>query len=424
MRTWQRRLLRRPVGVACVGMVCLFGAGWGSLSASSDSFPGTSTPGTSVSQTKAPAGSPIKVFVFVSENNPVLDAPWAFAGARAATDEINAAGGVNGHPVKLTTCNELGNPNAAVHCATQAASGGYAVAFSAGAEFGALEVPILQKAGIPFVTEPISGPELTNPDSFPIANFAMEFAAFGSAAKKAGVSGVFTTLTYSVAAALPLAKLVERGAVAVGFKDGGIVTVSPAAPDYSPTIQRLKDKGSAAVGMVVAPPGAVQAIRAASNVAFQTAWVVDGAPMDPHNMKLLGQLSDGAVVAEVVPPWDATSRYPSLATFNASMKRLSAAGVRGADNPGESAVASWLAIHGIGKVAATIQGSVTASAMTTALRHAHNVDIKGILQWSPGAPGPAAYPRTDNSTVFLAKVANGHNMLVGKVNMYQVLKLK
>lgn len=46
----------------------------------------------------------------------------AIPGAEAAVDDVNAAGGVRGHPVKLTVCDTHGDENNAAACAQQALS--------------------------------------------------------------------------------------------------------------------------------------------------------------------------------------------------------------------------------------------------------------------------------------------------------------
>jgi ABC-type branched-subunit amino acid transport system substrate-binding protein len=51
--------------------------------------------------------------------NPGYD---AIPGAQAAVADVNAAGGVRGHPVKLTVCDTHGNQNQAAACAQQALS--------------------------------------------------------------------------------------------------------------------------------------------------------------------------------------------------------------------------------------------------------------------------------------------------------------
>src|SRR4051794_35323168 len=84
-----------------------------------------------------------------------LDAPdFAFPEIKdvftVATDQVNKAGGINGHQINVTYCNDQGNANAAGACARQAVSGKMALVVGPFSLFGSSILPILEAAKIPY----------------------------------------------------------------------------------------------------------------------------------------------------------------------------------------------------------------------------------------------------------------------------------
>src|SRR5580704_13309918 len=65
----------------------------------------------------AASGSPIVLYGVTTYNNPALSIPEVNDGAQAAAKAINAAGGIKGHPLQVTICDDNFNPNQAQACA-------------------------------------------------------------------------------------------------------------------------------------------------------------------------------------------------------------------------------------------------------------------------------------------------------------------
>ena len=85
------------------------------------------------------------------EGTGAVATPEVSEGAKAAADSINAAGGIDGSPIVLETCDLKNDPNAATACGNQAVSDGVvAVVGPVGANAGQY-FPILEKAQIPVV---------------------------------------------------------------------------------------------------------------------------------------------------------------------------------------------------------------------------------------------------------------------------------
>jgi ABC-type branched-subunit amino acid transport system substrate-binding protein len=74
------------------------------------------------------------------------------AGATAAIDEINASGGVNGHPLELTYCDTHNDPNVAAQCARSAVADNSVLALTSNSTSYTSNIdPVLEKAGVPLI---------------------------------------------------------------------------------------------------------------------------------------------------------------------------------------------------------------------------------------------------------------------------------
>src|SRR5437764_806935 len=99
----------------------------------------------------AAAPAPVKLGLFAATGVPAGVNPQAVAGARAAVRALNAAGGLDGHPVQLVFCNHRNDPNLSLACARKMVAE-HVLAMIGGYAFNdATMIPILAKAHIPLV---------------------------------------------------------------------------------------------------------------------------------------------------------------------------------------------------------------------------------------------------------------------------------
>jgi len=124
------------------------------------------------------------------------------AGARQLLDGVQTAveyqneyrNGLAGHPIELFTCDLGALPETAVDCANQFVEKGVAVVLIPVASNGGSIVPIVTKAGIPYVSfSATSLEELASPDAFSIAGGGI--AGLGSVALDAEKRG-FKTVSH------------------------------------------------------------------------------------------------------------------------------------------------------------------------------------------------------------------------------------
>jgi len=116
-------------------------------------------------------GPPIVVGLINQEDAPVGSFPEVRRSAEAAARYVNEElGGVEGRPLKLETCATRGTPESSQACANQLV-GKQPVAVLGGVDLGAAaSLPILQRAGIPYVGgSPTLAEELNSPAAYMLA---------------------------------------------------------------------------------------------------------------------------------------------------------------------------------------------------------------------------------------------------------------
>src|SRR3984957_18683229 len=137
--------------------VILLAAGAATACSSSGNSSGTSSPSvspaaaTSAATGSTATGSAIQLMVLNTENGPEANSPEDVAGAQAAAMAINASGGINGHQVKIISCNDQFNPNVAAQCGRTAATDHVVAVVGNKSTNGTVIDPILQQEKIPSV---------------------------------------------------------------------------------------------------------------------------------------------------------------------------------------------------------------------------------------------------------------------------------
>src|SRR6201996_3560651 len=81
-----------------------------------------SAPGSPAAAGSAGSGSTISLYQILPLQSQITSLPFFHTPAVAAVDQINAAGGINGHKLKLTVCNDQNTATVALRCAQQGVS--------------------------------------------------------------------------------------------------------------------------------------------------------------------------------------------------------------------------------------------------------------------------------------------------------------
>ena len=184
---------RKPAAV--VGVLVLLAsllAACGSSSHSSSSG-STNTTGAAAgtvagASTSNLSGSPLNILTLASVNYAGPTYANILTTAKVAGDWINAHGGIQGHPVKVTTCDEQGDPSKTAQCGREAIADHDVAVVGSFTLNGSAIVPELAAANISWfgICCAASADELTSPD---VQQIGSTGAAAPALAVKAVVDG-------------------------------------------------------------------------------------------------------------------------------------------------------------------------------------------------------------------------------------------
>ncbi|MFG2372015.1 ABC transporter substrate-binding protein [Streptomyces sp. NPDC048504] len=231
---------RRSAAASCLGVTgALLAAGCGG-GASADSS----------AETSSLKGTPVKVMVWAPENTQGSAQPGIHLTAQAYEKWINANGGIKGGPLKVEFCNEKGDPDEAEKCAQQAVADKVAAVVGSYSLAGDRYMPILQKAGIPYIGGTgVSAAEFSNPLSFPVnGGTPVVFAAHGRQLVEQGCKKI-TGVRYDVAAAAVVSQFLTLGVTSAGGTPPKDLKVPLTATDLAPQVAATK--GSDCVSVIL-----------------------------------------------------------------------------------------------------------------------------------------------------------------------------
>jgi branched-chain amino acid transport system substrate-binding protein len=216
----------------------------GSTSSSSSTTPAATSPGSASTSASASAGAAIKVGFICSCSGPQAS---LIAGsekvARAWADNVNASGGINGHPVRLFTYDDGQNPATALQDAKALVDQDHVIAIVGEiSEIDGTWVPWVVAHGIPVVGgasgDPVQG---TNPGVFPSGStlLAITVGTIAEAKGKKNFGVMYCAETPVCAQFVPLATGVGK---LFGLKVTA-TSISATAPSYAAPCLKFKSAG-------------------------------------------------------------------------------------------------------------------------------------------------------------------------------------
>lgn len=350
--------------------------------------------------------SPIEIGVAADIDAPSIGGgePQIVQAAEAAAKAVNAAGGINGRPLRLVTCDEKGDPNTALACARSLAGNKNIVAVVGSTSATTPLEPVLQPAGLAdFGDFPIASADLSSPVSFPIVaggDLQVEGLALLSSTLKP--KGDKISFAYAQVAAFGAqSKVLAKAAAAKGLKLTKVVPIPLTTADLS-SIVAASASGSGVITLGATPALEERFITTVKQSGV-TVPLVLGAAIDPAQLKTLGAAANGVYVVDSV-------RAPSTA-FAGGRQFLAETKYLGSSFAvDETSVNAWMAVHIFATVAAgmkTIDRSAflaKASTLKNVSTYGFTASLTTTKTWS-GFGGQA--PRVFNHYVVFEKIENG-----------------
>ncbi|HEY6760386.1 MAG TPA: ABC transporter substrate-binding protein [Baekduia sp.] len=356
---------------------------------------------------KAATGTPIKVMVTAPIDSPVGTAPGVQANVTAAFNDINAHGGVNGHPLTTVFCNNFNDPNKTAACARQAVSQKVVAVIPYAATQGPSLYPPLEKAGIPVVGAlPSTEPDWKSPVAYPIsAGISQMTLAAGLQLKAHGVDS-FGGMLIDIPSAHVQEDLMKQGAKIAGIKFTSAVYHPATAADVTPQVQKLVSSGAKAISFIDTTAATVAAIKSARQLGGGSLqYIQNSQSLDEGVFSGLGPDGGGLLATAGLPPETATAQFPGIKLWRDELDAAKQAGVKSTDTKGSSQ-AAWVGAHAVAIAAQKVKGDVTAASLKQSLDSTTDMDLLGLIKWTPGK-GPSAFPRLNSGTIYFWVAKDG-----------------
>jgi ABC-type branched-subunit amino acid transport system substrate-binding protein len=356
----------------------------------SSSKSGPSTTSGSTGSGGAANASPITIGNWVALTAQGFQAPQEKSAVEAAIASINASGGIKGHPLKLSFCDQKFDPNQETACARQMVTDKVSAVVAPSVFFGTGSIPILAKAGIPEIaSQGLSGPvEYGCKTCYPLAGAFGWFWGADDALLKAGATKI-SIIGVNVAASTASTQVAVAGLKAAGLTPVHTVYADPTATDLSSVATQAMAGGVDGIVLTTSPqigPKAVAALKAAGYTG-KIATITD--VINQQAVTALGANANGLLLTSLVAFANDTNN-PGVVQFNADMAKYA-----------KSATVDTLALEGWASVElfATLAKSLDkwdAASINTGMQNLDlSVDqapvyggfvIKGVTSAIPGNP--------------------------------------
>jgi ABC-type branched-subunit amino acid transport system substrate-binding protein len=333
----------------------------------------------------------------VNLTGPIGVTPGVASGGSTAAAAINAAGGINGHPVKFVACDLTGTPAGSQACGQKAVRAG-AVATVMGQDGIGAAIPATNAAGIPSIANcACDQADSLLPTAYPTTTGPGSIAAQGQMAAALGAKTIAIE-TLDAAAGDTIISFVKAGLTSYGHLTVKTVKIPVTASDLSPYVAQLTS--SDAVVLIGVPSTTLQLLRDLKQAGYPGKIVTSVAQFHVSDLKALGAAADGIyVMGGSLPASD-----PAAAAFNADLAKY---GGPNALNDGY-AIETWATMKLVAQVMKTIPGTVTPKNLTAALKAAGRLQIAPMVPVDFGKPLAAFTPVRDfSSSYYVLTVKNG-----------------
>jgi ABC-type branched-subunit amino acid transport system substrate-binding protein len=265
-----------------------------------DTDPVESAPADTTAGTEAvaePSGDPVKVMVLGSFTGP-YDTSFSFDAANAAALAINTAGGIQGHPYEILTCDDKFDPNATLDCARQAKDEG-AVAIIAGLALTGDYVDYAAQEGIPVIPAVgFNAAEFQNDITFPLTSGA---AGYGSAAIAEviaqGVTKISLVYDDSSGLAKPAAETAAAALEAQGIDVTNVIPMPIDIADAASILAAAEADGAEGAGLLLQGAQVAKFLQSRAQAGSEILVGSYDLSLEPAIIDTLGDAAEGVLMA-------------------------------------------------------------------------------------------------------------------------------
>jgi branched-chain amino acid transport system substrate-binding protein len=411
--------MRAKVQIAMlVAAIAVVLAACGSSSSSSNSTSASNAVGSSSGSAAASSASKSAIpigLVVAGAGSPVFGSPSTESAVNARIRAINAAGGLDGHPLKLDYCNDKNDPNTTIACAQTMISDHVVMLDGGGDLTGAQLATIMNKAGVPEVgLDAYTSTELNSPNMFLLTSTAPGYIV------AAGYLAAHHYKTSMIGAdnATGLQLYAGLQAATASLKNPWVskTLVPTTVPDLAPYVASALKDNPKAIQSFLGIPADYQVMAGVEKSAPGTKWVSAGA-----NVSSLAQatadgtaqyMQDAITFGNLLPLQDKSN--PLVSQFWSELGSYQKATGDKYAAPAQQSFgtfSAWLGLWVLQQLVKNGQLSadnMTSSTVMKAFQTAKNIDMKGVMApWTPNAPGPKGETRISNEAYYLWTYTGG-----------------
>lgn len=368
------------------------------------------------SSSRATKASPIKIGTILPLTGEGSQYPEVLAGAKAAVRGINAAGGINGHPLQLVWCDDENDVNQGEACARKMVSEGVVVMAGGYGNYGAQELPILNTRHIPEFGEEVqsSSLEYNAPTEFDLDPGALGTFATGAVYGTQVLHDKTFSLTgQDFPVVVAIAQTAEKSVKIVGGTWEGFNAIPATATDMDPYVAAAASSHSQLVMAAMGNTTFIQFALSAEQSGYSFTTLYPGVANTLSEYKQMGPntpFGRHLLFASPVPPESASAEFPTLNIFNKDITAEYKSGDSQA-SPGNYSISQeqeWYAIYALAKIMNMIPSStIDTATITKELNEAKDVNFGLQPPWTSAtiAPGPKGFTRVNTFYQYLLKLS-------------------
>ncbi|MEW6471494.1 MAG: ABC transporter substrate-binding protein [Actinomycetota bacterium] len=322
-------------------------------------------------------------------------------GARAWAADVNARGGVAGHPVRLIVADDEGDPNKTVAIVRRMLDQDKVVAFYAEHAPTTMQaaLPIIAERQVPIIggcacskytaNHPIAFQVGTGSDWGLVWSHMLQLQAFAPDKKKLSVLSC-----REVQVCENIRGKFKEAAATLGLKVVHEAQVTLAQPDYTAEVLGARNAGAEALVAVVDNFSAIRMARAAHRQSYFPELVVQFSAHDERVPKVGGEDVEGALIGGGMPSWDS----PRLADYRTAMARFVPGGIKATIG-----INAWVAGKLIERIAGSFPATVTSADILRGLRSLNGETLGGLIP-------PLTYKEnrgTENECIIAYRIEQG-----------------
>jgi ABC-type branched-subunit amino acid transport system substrate-binding protein len=389
--------------------------GGGAASGSSDGG-SASTPAA-----KKPTGEPIKTMTIaaVNWNGPAY--PNILNTAETYEKWINDRGGINGHPLDITVCDEQGDPNQLATCGRKAVAEKMVAVVGSYTLTPDRIVPILEKANVPWFGVCCIGlpVEQNSPVTFDFGPQAISGAAYAKKAADLGCKKP-SAMVLDVPAKNRFFDAQRRILASYGIKLGATVAVPVASADYAPQVAQATGGGADCIIGGLTENAWASFMGPFAQSGSKAKLIGAQGNLDAKVTKNFGSAVAGSVSINYYPDIssDAFKDYrEAIAQYKPDPEQ---------DYNSLGGLGTWTAYIGFQKIVEKMTGPITNETFLAAANKTSNLDLDGKLPvlnlTKPWEKQPFGYKRIFNTKVTYAVFDENGKLKVEDPAFYDIGK--